>query len=71
MGKADGYYRQEIDAEILAKFRIESMLIGFNQGVYPSSKYSLVDVTHMVLEHFLYGIVTPKGLKLIEQYKTT
>ena len=70
-GQVDGYYRKEIDPEIMAKFRLESILIGFNQAVFPANKYSLVHVTHMVLEHFLYGIVTPKGLKLIEQYKTT
>ncbi len=69
-GISQGYYRSEINAEILAKFRLESMLLGFNQQVFPSEKYKLLDVTHAILDHFLYGISTPKGLKLIEQYKS-
>ena len=69
-GMSQGYYRQEINPEIIAKFRIETMIMGFNQTLYPSDKYSLTDVTQAIFEHFLYGIVTPKGLKLIEKYKT-
>ena len=69
-GISQGYYRPEINPEILAKFRLESMLLGFNQQVFPTEKYKLIDVTHAILDHFLYGISTSKGLQLIEQYKS-
>ena len=69
-GIAQGYYRPEIDADILAKFRIESILIAFNQHVFPSAHYKLIEVTHAIFEHFLYGISTSKGLQLIQQSKT-
>ncbi|MBK8519165.1 MAG: TetR/AcrR family transcriptional regulator [Saprospiraceae bacterium] len=69
-GIAEGYYRNEIKPEILARFRIESMLMAFNQNIFPAKKFKLAEVTQAILEHFLYGIATPKGLLLIEKYKS-
>jgi AcrR family transcriptional regulator len=69
-GMSQGYYRPVLNADILAKFRIESMLLGFNQSLFPKDQYKLTEVTQIILDHFLHGIATPEGLKLIEKYKT-
>lgn len=68
-GVADGLYRQEINIDVTTKVRLETMFLPFNQDVFPSGKYRLADVETETLEHYLYGIATLKGHKLIEKYK--
>ncbi len=69
-GINEGLYRQEINIDILAKFHLESIFLTFNTDVFPVSKYDLTKVSQEILENFLYGIVTIKGIKKIEQYKS-
>lgn len=68
-GKAEGLYRPEVNVEIMARFRLESMMLAFNIDLYPPKKFPLVEVTRELIEHFVYGISTLKGIKLIEKYK--
>ncbi len=68
-GINEGFYRKNLDLDILTKFRLSVILMGFDQNIYPSEKYNLVKVTEVLLDHFLYGIVTEEGLKLINEYK--
>lgn len=67
-GIEEGYYRSEINVETLSLFRIESIMMGFNLSVFPPSKYNLAEVTREIMIHFLFGLATPKGYKLIQQY---
>ncbi len=55
--------------DVMSKFRMESAMIPFNMGVFPPSKYDLGDVTREILEHYVYGLATFKGHKLIQKYK--
>lgn len=68
-GKAEGLYRPELNVEIMARFRLESMMLAFNIDLYPPKKFPLVAVTRELIEHFVYGISSLKGIKLIEKYK--
>jgi TetR/AcrR family transcriptional regulator, cholesterol catabolism regulator len=68
-GISEGLYRKDLDLDVITKFRLNTIFLGFDQNAYPSDKYNLVKVTETLLEHFLYGIVTEKGLKLINEYK--
>lgn len=68
-GIKEGLYRPEINIDILTKFHIESIFLTFNTEIYPSSKYNLTEVSQEILENFLYGIVSIKGVKKIQQYK--
>jgi TetR/AcrR family transcriptional regulator, cholesterol catabolism regulator len=61
-------YRPEIDIEVITKFRLESMMIPFNVSVYPPGKYNLAELTGKIMEHFVYGLATIKGHKLIQKY---
>jgi AcrR family transcriptional regulator len=69
-GKEEGLYRQEINAELICKVRIETIMLAFNEEIFPKHQYSLVYIQHRLLEHFLYSMVTPKGYKLITKYQT-
>lgn len=68
-GIREELFRPEINADILSKFRLESMMIAFNITVFPPRKYNLVEVTQEIIEHYLYGLATLKGHKLILKYK--
>jgi AcrR family transcriptional regulator len=68
-GIAEGLYREEIDAEVITKYRLESIMIPFNLSVYPPAKFSLAAVTKELMVHYLFGLATLKGHKRILKYK--
>jgi TetR/AcrR family transcriptional regulator, cholesterol catabolism regulator len=68
-GIREELFRPEINVDIMSKFRLESMMIAFNMLVFPPRKYNLVEVTQEIIEHYLYGVATLKGHKLILKYK--
>jgi AcrR family transcriptional regulator len=67
-GIKDELYRPEIDVDVLCKFRLESMMLPFNVSVFPPGKYNLGDLCGKIIEHFVYGLATIKGHKLIQKY---
>jgi len=68
-GIREGLYRPEINTEIMTRFRLESMMLAFDVGMFSPSTFSLLQVQQEILEHFLYGLATLKGYKLILKYK--
>jgi len=68
-GVKEELYRSDIDVDILSKFRLESIMIPFNIDLYPPSRYKLVEVTKVIIEHFVFGIASMKGHKLILKYQ--
>jgi AcrR family transcriptional regulator len=68
-GVKDGLYRPDVDVDVISKFRLESMMIPFNIDLFPPSRYKLSEVTKSVIEHFVYGVASLKGHKLILKYQ--
>ena len=68
-GKNEGLYRMEIDETIIAKLRVETMMMAFNQDFMLAHKYTMMQLEHQLLMHFLYGVATAKGIKLITKYQ--
>ena len=68
-GKKEGLYREEINAEFICKVRIETIMLAFNEEIFPKHQYSLVYIQQQLLEYYLYAMVTPKGYKLITKYQ--
>lgn len=68
-GVEEGYFRKELNFEIIAVLRIEQVDMIFNQIVFPPGKYMITDVMTEITEHYLYGLCTLKGHKLINKYK--
>ncbi|HEY4150230.1 MAG TPA: TetR/AcrR family transcriptional regulator [Chitinophagaceae bacterium] len=68
-GMQEELYRPDLQVDTMAKFRLESIMIPFNITVFPPSRYNVADVTREIIEHFVYGLATPKGYKLIQKYK--
>lgn len=69
-GKEEGYFRPEINTQVLATLRLENIQMVFDHSIFPHDKFPLADVQMQVLEHFVYGLFTDKGRKLYEKLKT-
>ncbi len=61
-------YRSEINIDIIARFRLESSFLPFNQNVFPYGKYNVLEVSNEIYYQYVHGIATSKGKKLIEKY---
>jgi TetR/AcrR family transcriptional regulator, cholesterol catabolism regulator len=68
-GISEGYYRPDINAEIISISRLVLIEAGFDEGLYPKEKFNLVEVQSQFFDHFVYGICTDKGRELYEKYK--
>jgi AcrR family transcriptional regulator len=68
-GIREGLYREDIDADVLCRYRLNAILLSFNKDVFPSGKVNPVYIEQQLMEHFLYGLASSKGQKLIQKYK--
>ncbi|WP_317195097.1 TetR/AcrR family transcriptional regulator [Algoriphagus oliviformis] len=60
-GKALGYFRPEIDSQILAKVRINQITSTFDPENISRQDYNPAEEQMVMLDHFLHGIFTEKG----------
>jgi AcrR family transcriptional regulator len=68
-GKEDGLVRLDVNTKILAHLRMEEIAMAMSGTTFPHDKFNMLDVQLALAEHFLYGICTLKGHKLINKYK--
>ncbi len=68
-GIQEQLYRADINVEVLIKARLETMMLGFNQQIFPKNKFNLIEVETQLTEHFLFGLASQKGHKLILKYQ--
>jgi len=68
-GVAEGLYRPEINTEVMALFHMESVLMIMLPNMIVKDRLDLYTVSREIMEHYIYGIVTPKGEKLYKKYK--
>ena len=68
-GVEQGLYRKDMNIPIIARLRIEEIEMGFHPNVFPPDKFNFAKVQMEVFNHFMHGITTIKGHKLINKYK--
>lgn len=68
-GIEEGYFRPELNVEIIATMRLELVQLAFDEAVFPREKFNLADVQLAFFDHFVHGLVTEKGRKLYQKYK--
>jgi hypothetical protein len=68
-GIREELYRPEIRVEVLARFRVESIIIPFNPEFHTKVKENLADMEEEITLHFLFGLVSLKGYKAIIKYQ--
>ncbi len=68
-GIEEGLYRQDVDVDIISTVRLETMLMPFNEELFPRNRFSLLRVQQTLIEYYLFGIASLKGYKLILKYQ--
>ena len=68
LGQAEDLYRNDLNIDILAKLRVAEMDAAMNTELYSPEKYNLSDLHEELLRHYLQGITTIKGHRMINQY---
>jgi AcrR family transcriptional regulator len=68
-GITEDLYRDDVNIEIMARFRVEIMLLPFNPEFQAKVKHNLAEIEEELILHYLYGLVNMKGYKLILKYK--
>ncbi|WP_026463358.1 TetR/AcrR family transcriptional regulator [Adhaeribacter aquaticus] len=68
-GIEEGLYRSDIDIEILARLRLLQTEHSFNPEFFPPDQFNMQKVQLAILDHFMMGIASLKGHKLINKYK--
>lgn len=67
-GIEEGFFRKELNKEVIAKIRLEQVQWIFDEEIFPPDQFDFKEVQIQIFEHFIYGIVTPKGYELLEKY---
>ena len=68
-GISEELYRAEIDVDVLARFRVECIILPFMPDFHNNVKKGLAEIEEELTMHFLFGVVSQKGYKLILKYQ--
>ena len=68
-GKLEGLVRNDVNSKVLSIMRIEQVEMGLNPTIFSPDKFKIVEIQLAMLDHFLHGICTLKGHKMINKYK--
>ena len=64
-GVAEGLYRADLDVAVLARLRLAQIELAFNADVFSPRQFDVQHLQQVILEHFMLGIASLKGHKLI------
>lgn len=67
-GIREGYFRMDLDAEVLSILRVEEVQLVFNPKIFPTEKFDFASVQIQILNHFIHGLLTEKGREKYDQY---
>jgi TetR/AcrR family transcriptional regulator, cholesterol catabolism regulator len=70
-GQAEGYFRPEINAEVIAVMRVLLVEASFNDQIFAKDKFNFLELQTQMFEFFVHGLCTEKGKKLYQKYKET
>jgi hypothetical protein len=65
----EGLYREDMDIDVLSRFRVECIILPFNPDFHNNVKSDLAEIEEELTMHFLYGLVSQKGYKLTLKYQ--
>ncbi len=68
-GMKEGLYRTDLNAQLMARYRIETSLMALQPNLMVNDRESLMSVALEIGEHFMYGLMTPKGIEQYLKYK--
>jgi hypothetical protein len=69
-GINEGLYRNDFNIDIVSKIYVHTTTLGINSDFFPAPDYEINEIIKTNIIYHLHGIVSPKGLALLEQMKT-
>jgi len=67
-GVQEGLYRPDINIDIISKYRVVCIFQILENEQFQEVKVPIVEIMQETTEHFLYGLATPKGARLVKKY---
>lgn len=67
-GKSEGYFRENLDPDTIARMRLEMVQMVFDDRIFPKDKFDFKEVQLQLFDHFVEGIITSKGRQLMHEY---
>lgn len=67
-GVTEGFYRPDLEIDVLCRYRLASMMIAFNTELFPPQQFNLGKLSQDLLQHFVFGLATEKGHKRLMNY---
>ncbi len=68
-GIEQGYFREDVNVDIVTKIRLEEIMLAHNDSVFPRDQFDAEEVSSSILDHFVFAITTDRGKKLYKKYK--
>ena len=68
-GIEEGLYRPELEVKIISRIKIEMALLIFQNDNLFAGTPSFSQLHQVLSDHFMWGIMTPKGQKIYQKYK--
>ena len=62
-----GYYREDLDLELISKFYLNGNLGLMNLDLFPMEQYNMGDLKAAFLEYHIRAIATEKGMKSLDK----
>jgi len=69
-GIKEGFFRPEIDVNVLARLRVEEIHLSFEERVYPTKKFEFTEVQMQLYDHFVHGLLTDSGYEMYKKYQS-
>jgi AcrR family transcriptional regulator len=57
-GVTEGLYRNDLDLDVLCRYRLASMMIAFNTELFPPQQFNLGKLCQTLLQNFVFGLAT-------------
>ncbi len=68
-GIEEGLYRPDLDTEILSRLKVEMALLIFQPDGLFAGRPSYSRLHNVLSDHFMWGLMTPKGQKIYTKYR--
>lgn len=68
-GVEDGFYRLDINPDIMAITRLILIEAAFNPELFPKDRFNFIEVHTQLFDLFVHGLCTEKGKKLYQKFK--
>lgn len=67
-GIHEGLYRSNMRIHIIAHMRLMQLDAAFDPRQFPVTEFDIHEVMYEVTEHYIHGIATSEGHRLVDQY---